>query len=273
MNRVTTITRNGTASLRPCLPQPGHQVLALDMNCSSACSAPSASAPSSAIHNELSRAMSAAARAGTTSRVRFAGVSTPTAGPAMIMVKDTSTVASTQVTMPRVWGDSRANAAARSFSAAAWMARPVRERLNQNASAAPSTTTSAVNQSRSTATLAPAILTVPVGSSASSGRGMVPYFRATPACSVNMMPTAATTLASTGAVRSGRETSISISAPSAAATRSAITTDTQVGGGPILIDGSNGMGSVNFPACRSLNTYSGTVATAAAAKLITPVPW
>ena len=36
-------------------------------------------------------------------------------------------------------------------------------------------------------------------------RASVPYFMAIPACSVSMMPTAATTLASTGAVRSGRE--------------------------------------------------------------------
>ena len=39
------------------------------------------------------------------------------------------------------------------------------------------------------------------------------------------------------------------------------------------IDGTHGSGSVSWPASRSLNTYSGTVAMAAAAKLMTPVPW
>ena len=40
----------------------------------------------------------------------------------MIMMNVTNTVARTHVTIPSVCGDRRANAAARSFSAAAWMA-------------------------------------------------------------------------------------------------------------------------------------------------------
>ena len=78
-NSVTTITRNGTASVSPCLPHSGHHDLVLDRNCSSDWTTPRARAPISATHTELSLAIKAAARAGTTSRVRLAGVSTPIA--------------------------------------------------------------------------------------------------------------------------------------------------------------------------------------------------
>ena len=45
-----------------------------------------------------------------------------------------NTVDRIHVTMPRSCGESRANDAARSFSDAAWMASPVRDRRNQTAS-------------------------------------------------------------------------------------------------------------------------------------------
>ena len=272
-NSVMTITTNGTASSNPCLPHSGHHDLVLDRNCSSDCTTPRARAPISAIHTELSRAIKAAARAGTTRRVRLAGVSTPIAWPAMIMMNVTNTVARTHVTIPRLCGDRRANDAARSFSAAAWMARPVRERRNQNASAAPSTTTSPISHMRSMARLAPPSLTVPLGSTVVVGRASVPYFSDTAACRVSMMPTAATTLASTGAVRSGRDTTICTTAPRIAATPSAIRTETHVGGTEMSNAGNHGSGRCNLPCFRSLYTYSGTVAIAAAAKLMTPVPW
>ena len=168
------MTMNGRASLRPCLPQLGHHDLVCDSHCSSDCSTPSASAPASAIHSELSLAMSAAASAGTTSKVRLLGEMTPVAGPAMIITKATNTVARTQVVMPSVCGDRRANDAARSFSAAAWMARPVRDRRNQIARPLPSTTTRPISQRRSTATLAPPSLMLPVGRSVARGRPWVP---------------------------------------------------------------------------------------------------
>src|SRR5690349_6279197 len=114
-----------------------------------------------------------------------------------------------------------------------------------------------------------------------------------------MMPTAATTLASTGAVRSGRETSTWTSAPRPAATRRATMTASHVGAVPGWNDGNHrgpgsvgrkrvsvngtwidqvfrlahGMGTLRRPCLSSSYTYNGTVAIAAAAKLITPVPW
>ena len=130
-----------------------------------------------------------------------------------------------------------------------------------------------INHRRSTATLAPPISTVPSGSITSRLRGSVVYFRLRAACSVSMMPTAPTTLASTGAVRSGLETATWTSAPNPAATSSATTTDTHVGGGPTSHDGSHGIGRRSSPSWRKLKTYRGTVAIAAAAKLMTPVPW
>ena len=129
-----------------------------------------------------------------------------------------------------------------------------------------------MNHSRSTATLAPPISTVPVGSIAVRGRASVPYFSASAACRVSMMPTAAMTLASTGALRSGREIASWTTAPSTAATPKAMRMRTQVGTS-MSMDGIHGNGSVSFPASRSLYTYSGTVAITAAAKLMTPVPW
>ena len=104
MNNVITITTNGTASVKPCLPQSGHQSLVLDRNWSSDCTTPNASEPISAIQSELSRAMRAPANAGTTSSVKFTGVSAPMACPAQIMMNETNTVESTHVTMPSMLG-------------------------------------------------------------------------------------------------------------------------------------------------------------------------
>ena len=252
MKSVPTITRNGTASRRPCLAHSGHHDLVDERNCSSDWATPRARAPASAAVIDRSRAISAAASAGTTSSVRFCGVSTPTPGPAKRRSPAVRTVESTHVTMPSRCGESRANDAARSFSAAAWIARPVRDRRNQTATARPTATVMAINQSRSVGSGASATVTVPVGRIGSSGRAVVPYFIATPACSVSMMPTAATTLASTGALRSGLDTRTSTSAPSAAAAKRAMTTHSHVGGEPTSIDGTQGSGRVNRPWRRSL---------------------
>ena len=54
-----------------------------------------------------------------------------------------------------------------------------------------------------------------------------------------MMPTAATTLASTGAVRNGRETSTCTAAPSPAATTSASSTASHVGAAPTWNEGNH----------------------------------
>ena len=121
--------------------------------------------------------------------------------------------------MPSVCGDRRANDAARSFSAAAWMARPVRDQRNQPASARAEHDDDADE---------PQAIDGDVGAADLDGAGRQhgvaaagPRCRTSgpaPACSVSMMPTAATTLASTGAVRSGLETATWTSAPRAAAT-------------------------------------------------------
>ena len=83
----------------------------------------------------------------------------------------------------------------------------------------------------------------------------------------------ATTLATAGAARNGRDTSSSTAAPTAAATASEISTCTQVGRWPTSHGPSPGSGSVSRPARKSLNTNNETVAIAAAAKLIVPAPW
>ena len=79
-NSVTTMTTNGTASVRPSFAHSGHQSFVLDRKSSSDWSTPSASPPMSPDQIELSRAISATASAGTTSSVRLPGVRTPTAG-------------------------------------------------------------------------------------------------------------------------------------------------------------------------------------------------
>ena len=271
-NSVTTMTTNGTASVSPSFAHSGHQSFVLDRKRSSDWSTPSASAPMSATHSELNRAISATANAGTTSSVRLPGARTPTAGPAMMRTKLTNVVASTHVMVPSAGGERRANAAARSFSAAAWMARPVRERPNQTASAALSATTTAISQSRSTGTGNPATVTAPVGSTVPRRRSSVSYLSAIAAEIVTISPIAPITLASTGAVRSGRDTATSTTAPRAAATASATTTAAHVGN-DTSNDGTHGNGSVSRPRSRSSNTYNATVAIAPAAKLMTPVPW
>ena len=253
-NSVTTMTRNGTASVSPCLAHSGHQDFVLERNCTSVCTTPRARAPISAAHSELSRAISAAARAGTTSSVRLPGERTPVAGPATIRMNAVNTVDRIHVTRPRTCGESRANDAARSFSDAAWIASPVLDHRNQKARMQPRTTVMPINHRRSTATLAPPISTVPSGNITSRLRGSVPYFKLMAACSVSMMPTAATTLASTGAVRSGLETATCTRAPNPAATKSATKTDTHVGGGPTSHDGSHGIGRRSSPSWRKLKT-------------------
>ena len=83
---------------------------------------------------------------------------------------------------------------------------------------------------------------MPLGSTVVVGRASVPYFSDSAACSVSMMPTAATTLANTGAVRSGRDTTTWTTAPRTAATTSAMMIETHVGGTEMSNAGSHGTG-------------------------------
>src|SRR6478735_2854443 len=272
-NNVTTMTMNGSAFFKPYFAHSGHQDRVLDKKTSSAWSAPRANAPPSAHHSDWSRAISATASAGTTSSVSPPAVSTPVAGPARISTSDENTVDRTQVIVPRNVGERRANIAARSSSAAARSARPVTDARAQIARTAPSTATTAISQIRSTGTGKLAMVTVPDGSTELASRDSVPYFKATAADNVVSTPIDATTLATAGAARSGRDTSSSTAAPTAAATASEMSTCTQVGICPTSHGPRPGSGSVSWPARRSLNTNNDTVAIAAAAKLIVPAPW
>ena len=130
----------------------------------------------------------------------------------------------------------------------------------------------ATSQSRSVAADTPAILVDPLGSTVGSGRGVLPYFNAIAAWSVSMTPTAATTLASAGAPRNGRDTATSARAPTSAAMTSDASTAVHVGSLPTWTDGIQGRGRVNRPFLRSSYTNRGTVTMLPAAKLMTPVP-
>ena len=177
-NSVITMTTNGTASVSPCFAHSGHQSFVLDRNSSSDWSdAERRARRSSAIHSELSRAISATASAGTTSSVRFPGVRTPIGGPG----DDHDEAHEHRRQHPRDHAEAlrarggRTTPPARSPPRPGWRGRSATAEPDRRAPRR-ATTTTPINQSRSTGTGNPATVTVPVGSTGSRRRSSVPYF-------------------------------------------------------------------------------------------------
>src|SRR4029077_1410175 len=196
-------------------------------------------------------------------------------GATRMPISPTTTPDSTQVAAASRCGEYPANAAVRSFSAAAIVANPVLVYRNQAATSAVTIPTTAVSHSRSCGNVSPAIEIESDGMIGATGRDVVPNWRAVSAWKNNRTPTDATTLASTGAWRSGRNTNTWSSTPISAQEPTPMAKADQNGAAPprSILCGSPTTGITRSPLERSsAYTYVPHIAVAPVAKLITPVP-
>ena len=127
-----------------------------------------------------------------------------------------STAASTQLAAARASGDHPSSATAVSSSAMARLARPKRVNRDRAHSPAAARTTTAASRSRSRGTSTPSTDTGDDGRRPGTGRLSVPNHRTATAWRTASRPTEATTLASAGARRKGRNTRPKTSSPSTA---------------------------------------------------------
>ena len=121
-NSTPMTTRNGTASPMPVFAHAGHQVF-VPSNVASDWIAPSARPAAITTPMYVSRPTSAHASAGTTMSVKPTAFS-PVEGEARMNSSPTTVEEMSQVVAARNCGEKRASDAARSFSAAARVARP-----------------------------------------------------------------------------------------------------------------------------------------------------
>ena len=172
---------------------------------------------------ELSRPARAQARAGTTYSVYpvalspVTGAASTTMNPAMPDASIHETAASRSVFRP-------ANAAVRGSSAAARRARPVRLYRNQAPVATATAVTIAASHSTSCGIVTPPMARLPDGRMGATMTVELPNRCTISACRASITPADATTLASAGADRSGRNTSTCTARPSSTPATTLIST-------------------------------------------------
>jgi hypothetical protein len=175
-----------------------------------------------AIPNEVKRANSAAASAGTIcsgSVTESSCTSEAASTPTVPATRHDSRV----LTMESWLGDSPASTAAPSFSEAARVARPNRLQRYSAHSATAKPTTTPVRMNRSTGTVTLPSFTVAAGRMAGAGLAAVPKPSSMAACASSSTPSEAASLASGDAARSGRKAPSSISTPTSSTTTSVTT--------------------------------------------------
>ncbi len=208
----------------------------------------------------MKRANSAAARAGTTKSASVVE-SAWAIGAEMIPIPPATTAASTVFTIDSWFTERPASIPEISFSEAARVARPKRVQRYSAASTSVSTITIPAIQKRFTGTETSATLTVSVGKRFGICLDAVPNPSTIAACSVSRIPSDATSFASGAAVRSGRNTSTSISTP----TRAEASRVTTIAGAVPSVKPKKSDLSDHIE-------YAATIATAPVARLMIPDP-
>ncbi len=195
MTIAAAITTNGSARR---IPMSGIQEYSNSRRNSSWSKTPSIRPASAATTNDDIRPSSAAPSEEMSSTVNRLGVM-PVMGATRMPTRPASTEASTQLTPAWKSALKPSSVENLSFSAEARVAMPKRVKRNSSHSATVPTTTVPASQNRSWPTLTPRKSTGSLGKIGSALLARDPKRSTTAACRKSMIPTEATTLASTGA--------------------------------------------------------------------------